>query len=108
MFTLIETSNDEPLDNGRLQYIYTKSEICGIRFMLSLPTAQKKTTNITIIFKIANGFKEKSFLGDVEGYCDFDMYKVNKLIKEYNTNKDIVIIDDLQSDILACAKSIEK
>jgi hypothetical protein len=108
MFTLIENRSSESLDNGRCQYIYTKSEISGMRFMLSSPTTQNKTTNITVIFKVANGFKEKSFLGEIEGYYDFDMYKINKLIKEYNTNKDIVVIDDLKYDILACAKFIEK
>jgi hypothetical protein len=108
MFTLIENRSSESLDNGRCQYIYTKSEISGMRFMLSSPTKKLKTTNISIVFKVANEFKEKTFLGEIEGYYDFDMYKINKLIKEYNTNKDIVVIDDLKSDILACVKSIEK
>ena len=108
MFTLIENSGNEAIDNGRLQYIYIKSEIYGIRFMLSSPTSQKKTTNMTVIFKVANGLKERSFFEEIEGYYDFDMYKVNKLINEYNTKKDIVFINELKSDILACVKSIEK
>lgn len=107
MFTLIEDSNDKSLANGRHQNIYTKTEIVAMNFMLSSPTKKLKTTNMAIIFKVAN-VKERPFLEELEGYYDFDMYKINKLINEYNTKKDIVFIDELKSDILACAKSIEK